>query len=125
MQARARAVMLTNYTEVARHFGLDPYAMLGRCGLHPSSLRDASRKCRRNAHRLAAFREGTGPFGASYLGLSRSMFMTNSPSRQLLTLPPPRKSIRASAVQTTNTKKLDVWPISLPPMLMGKPASKR
>ena len=40
MQARARAVMLTNYTEVARHFGLDPYAMLGRCGLHPSSLRD-------------------------------------------------------------------------------------
>ena len=40
MQARARAVMLTSYTEVARHFGLDPYAMLGRCGLHPSSLRD-------------------------------------------------------------------------------------
>ena len=40
MQARARAVILTNYTEVARHFGLDPYAMLGRCGLHPSSLRD-------------------------------------------------------------------------------------
>jgi AraC-like DNA-binding protein len=40
MQARARAVMLTNYTEVARHFGLDPYAMLGRCGLHPNSLRD-------------------------------------------------------------------------------------
>ena len=40
MQARARAVMLSNYTEVARHFGLDPYAMLGRCGLHPSSLRD-------------------------------------------------------------------------------------
>jgi AraC-like DNA-binding protein len=32
--------MLTNYTEVARHFGLDPYAMLGRCGLHPSALRD-------------------------------------------------------------------------------------
>ena len=40
MQARARAVMLTNYIEVARHFGLDPYAMLGRSGLHPSSLRD-------------------------------------------------------------------------------------
>jgi AraC-like DNA-binding protein len=38
--ARARAVMLTNYTEVAKHFGLDPYAMLGRAGLHPSSLRD-------------------------------------------------------------------------------------
>ncbi len=40
MQARARAVMLTNYTEVAAHFGLDPYAMLGRAGLHPSALRD-------------------------------------------------------------------------------------
>lgn len=40
MLARARAVMLTNYAEVARHFGLDPYAMLGRAGLHPSSLRD-------------------------------------------------------------------------------------
>ena len=40
MLARARAVMLTNYTEVARHFGLDPYAMLGRAGLHPSALRD-------------------------------------------------------------------------------------
>jgi AraC-like DNA-binding protein len=40
MQARARAAMLTNYTEVARHFGLDPFAMLGRCGLHPSALRD-------------------------------------------------------------------------------------
>lgn len=32
--------MLTNYTEVARHFGLDPYAMLGRAGLHPTALRD-------------------------------------------------------------------------------------
>ena len=32
--------MLTNYAEVARHFGLDPYAMLGRAGLHPSALRD-------------------------------------------------------------------------------------
>jgi len=32
--------MLTNYTEVARHFGLEPYAMLGRAGLHPSALRD-------------------------------------------------------------------------------------
>lgn len=40
MQARARAAMLTNYNEVARHFGLDPYAMLGRCGLRPSALRD-------------------------------------------------------------------------------------
>ena len=40
MHARARAAVLTNYNEVARHFGLDPYAMLGRCGLHPSSLRD-------------------------------------------------------------------------------------
>ena len=39
MQARARAVMLSNYTEVARHFGLDPYAMLGRCGLHPGLYR--------------------------------------------------------------------------------------
>lgn len=40
MQARARAAILTNYNEVARHFGLDPFAMLGRCGLHPSALRD-------------------------------------------------------------------------------------
>lgn len=40
MQARARAAVLTNYNEVARHFGLDPFAMLGRCGLHPSALRD-------------------------------------------------------------------------------------
>ena len=38
--ARARAVTLTNYHEVARHAGLDPYVMLGRAGLHPSSLRD-------------------------------------------------------------------------------------
>lgn len=40
MQPRARAALLTNYTEVARHFGLDPYAMLGRCGLHPTALKD-------------------------------------------------------------------------------------
>jgi AraC-like DNA-binding protein len=40
MQARARAAILTNYNDVARHFGLDPYAMLGRCGLRPSALRD-------------------------------------------------------------------------------------
>ena len=40
MLARSRAVILTNYTEVARHFGLDPYAMLGRAGLHPSALLD-------------------------------------------------------------------------------------
>jgi len=38
--ARARAVTLTNYCDVARHVGLDPYAMLGRAGLHPSALRD-------------------------------------------------------------------------------------
>lgn len=41
MLVRARAVMLTNYNEVARHFGLDPFAMLARAGLHPSSLRDS------------------------------------------------------------------------------------
>ena len=40
MLARARAVTLTHYHEVARYAGLDPYAMLGRAGLHPSSLRD-------------------------------------------------------------------------------------
>ena len=40
MQPRARAVMLANYNEIARHFGLDPFAMLGRSGLHPSSLSD-------------------------------------------------------------------------------------
>jgi len=33
--------MLKNYNEVARHFGLDPYVMLGRAGLHPSALRDS------------------------------------------------------------------------------------
>jgi AraC-like DNA-binding protein len=38
--ARARAVTLTSYPEVARYAGLDPYVMLGRAGLHPSSLRD-------------------------------------------------------------------------------------
>jgi len=38
--ARARAVTLTSYHEVARYAGLDPYVMLGRAGLHPSSLRD-------------------------------------------------------------------------------------
>lgn len=40
MLLRARAVMLKNYNEVARHFGLDPYVMLGRAGLHPSALSD-------------------------------------------------------------------------------------
>lgn len=40
MLARARAVVLTNYDEVARHFGLDPYAMFSRSGLHPSAFRD-------------------------------------------------------------------------------------
>ena len=32
--------MLKNYNEVARHFGLNPYVMLGRAGLHPSALQD-------------------------------------------------------------------------------------
>jgi AraC-like DNA-binding protein len=40
LQARARAVTLTNYHEVARYVGLDPFVMLGRAGLHPSALRD-------------------------------------------------------------------------------------
>ena len=40
MLARARAVTLTNYHEVARYAKLDPFVMLGRAGLHPSSLRD-------------------------------------------------------------------------------------
>ena len=40
MLARARAVTLTNYGEVARHAGLDPYAMLERAGLHPTALND-------------------------------------------------------------------------------------
>ena len=40
MLARARAVTLTNYPEVARHVGLDPYAMLDRAGLHPTALHD-------------------------------------------------------------------------------------
>lgn len=40
MSARVRAVTLTNYCEVARSVGLDPYVMLGRAGLHPNSLSD-------------------------------------------------------------------------------------
>ena len=40
LQPRARAVTLTSFSEVARFVGLDPYVMLGRAGLHPSSLRD-------------------------------------------------------------------------------------
>ena len=40
MLARARAVTLTNYPEVARHVGLDPYAMLDRAQLHPTALQD-------------------------------------------------------------------------------------
>lgn len=40
MVPRARAVTLTNYCEVARLVGLDPYAMLGRAGLHPHALSD-------------------------------------------------------------------------------------
>src|SRR4051794_39119748 len=36
--ARARAVMLTNYFEVARFVGLDPYEMLAEARLKPSSL---------------------------------------------------------------------------------------
>jgi AraC-like DNA-binding protein len=37
---RARAVMLKNYNQVSRHFGLDPFVMLGRAGLHPNALHD-------------------------------------------------------------------------------------
>ena len=37
---RARAVMLTNYDEVARFVGLDPAPMLKRAGINPSDLRD-------------------------------------------------------------------------------------
>ena len=40
MLARARAVTLTRYREVARYVGLDPFAMLSRAGLHPSALND-------------------------------------------------------------------------------------
>ena len=40
MLARARAVTLSNYREVARHVGLDPYAMLEQAGLHPTALHD-------------------------------------------------------------------------------------
>jgi len=38
--ARARAAMLTNYSDVARYVGLEPYVMLGRAGLHPNALSD-------------------------------------------------------------------------------------
>lgn len=40
MLARARAVTLTNYREVARLVGLDPYVNLGRAGIHPNALAD-------------------------------------------------------------------------------------
>lgn len=40
MLARARAVTLTNYSDVARYVGLEPYVILGRAGLHPSALTD-------------------------------------------------------------------------------------
>ena len=40
MLARARAVTLTNFAAVARHAGLDPYAMLRRAGLNAISLND-------------------------------------------------------------------------------------
>ena len=40
MLARARAVMLTNYHEVARFAGLDPYEMLAATRLKPSALLD-------------------------------------------------------------------------------------
>ena len=32
--------MLTNFYEVARYVGLDPYVMLGRVGLHPNAISD-------------------------------------------------------------------------------------
>ena len=32
--------MLTNFYEVARYVGLDPYVMLGRAGLHPNAISD-------------------------------------------------------------------------------------
>ena len=40
MQPRARAVMLSNYREVARFVGLDPFIMLARAGIHPTFLED-------------------------------------------------------------------------------------
>lgn len=40
MLARARAVMLTNYPEVASFVGLDPYEMLASARLKPSALLD-------------------------------------------------------------------------------------
>jgi hypothetical protein len=48
MQARARAVMLTNYIEVARHFGLDPYAMLGRPAFTRAHFATRKTGCRPN-----------------------------------------------------------------------------
>jgi len=41
LRERVRAVTLTNYAAVARHVGLNPYAMLSRAGLHPNSLSDS------------------------------------------------------------------------------------
>ena len=38
--ARARAVTLMNYPDIARHVGLDPHAMMGRARLHPGALAD-------------------------------------------------------------------------------------
>lgn len=40
MLARARAVTLWNYPDMARCLGVDPYAILTRAGLRASSLND-------------------------------------------------------------------------------------
>jgi AraC-like DNA-binding protein len=72
---RARAVVLTSYEDVARHAGLNPYVMLGRAGLHPSSLRDPENWLA--AHRIltllddSAARSGRDDFGI-LLGECRS-----------------------------------------------------
>ena len=75
MLARARAVTLTGYPEVARYAGLDPYVMLGRAGLHPSSLRDPENWLPANAILAlldeSAVRSGRDDFGI-LLGECRS-----------------------------------------------------
>ncbi len=49
MQPRVRAAALTDYVEVARFVGLDPFEMLRRAGIDPADLADPDKMIPRNA----------------------------------------------------------------------------
>lgn len=68
MLARARAVTLTSYHEVARFARLDPFVMLGRAGLHPGSLRDPENWLPANAI-IALLDESAGRSGRDDFGV--------------------------------------------------------